>query len=143
MKNFLLSFSLFLAPLLSMAGSAHLPNDARDCTESFFQAMLDEDAAAIRRLITFDFLLIGPDGRILDGGTFAESVASGSVVIENGRLSGTTSRQYGDAGVVTGFWNARGTVQGYRFDNEVAFSAMCVRQGGSWKIASVQLTARL
>jgi ketosteroid isomerase-like protein len=143
MKNAGLLPFLLLLNLAVFANEPTPPLDATDCTESFFQAMLDEDAAAIRRLITFDFLLIGPDGRILDGGTFSESVASGSVVIENGRLSGTATRTYGDAGVVTGFWNARGTVQGFQFDNELAFSATCVRQGGSWKVASIQLTARL
>lgn len=143
MKHILLLFFALVTTPLTAARSGGMPVDATDCTESFFQAVLDKDAAALRRLITFDFLLIGPDGRLLDGNTFAESVASGSVVIESGSLSGTTTRTYGDAGVVTGFWNARGAVQGYRFDNEVAFSAMCVRQGGTWKIASMQLTARL
>jgi ketosteroid isomerase-like protein len=143
MKHFLLPCFFCLTTLLAVARPAEPPVDAADCTQSFFQALLDKDAASIRRLMTYDFLLVGPDGRILDGGTFAESVASGSIVIEYGSLSGTTTRTYGDAGVVTGFWNARGTVQGYRFDNEVAFSAMCVRQGGTWKIASMQLTARL
>lgn len=116
--------------------------DATDCTQSFFQALPDKDVATIRRLMTYDFLLIGPDGRVLDGGTFAESLGSGSVMIENGSLSGTSTRTYGDAGVVTGLWYARGTVQGFRFDTTIAFSALCVRQGGSWKIASLQLTAR-
>ncbi len=143
MKNCLIFCLFFLTAPLAEARPGRLPNDAAECTQSFFQALLEKDAAAIRRLMTYDFLLVGPDGRILDGGTFAESVASGSIVIEYGSLSGTTTRSYGDAGVVTGFWNARGAVQGYRFDNEVAFSAMCVRQGGSWKIASMQLTARL
>lgn len=142
MKNAgLLPFLLLLN--LAVLAKSTPPMDATDCTQSFFQAMLDKDAAALRRLITFDFLLIGPDGRLMDGGTFAESLASGSVMIESGRVTGTTTRTYGDAGVVTGFWNARGTVQGYQFDNEVAFSAMCVKQGGSWKVASIQLTARL
>lgn len=136
---------LLLPLLLSLSASTPKnlsPLDATDCTQSFFQALLEKDVATIRRLMTYDFLLIGPDGRFLDGGTFAESVASGSIIIENGSLSGTNTRTYGDAGMVSGLWYARGTVQGFRFDTTIAFSALCVRQGGFWKVASIQLTAQ-
>lgn len=131
---------LLLVFPLTQAAAISPSYDPRDCTESFFQALLDENATTIRSLTTIDFLLIGPDGRILDGATFSESVAGGSLVVEAGNTSRISTRLYGEAGVVTGFWKARGTLQGYRFDNEVAFSALCVRQGGSWKIASLQLT---
>ncbi|GHB53107.1 hypothetical protein GCM10007390_02270 [Persicitalea jodogahamensis] len=111
-----------------------------ECTEAFFRALLDENARDMRALLTIDFAIVSFDGSLVDGQSLAEAMNGGYIKIETGMISATSTRTYGDTGIVTGTWRARGTVQGIRFDNTLAFTSVCVRQGGAWKVASVQMT---
>ena len=116
------------------------PGNPTECTQAFFDALLAKDIPTLRSLLTIDYAMVSFDGRLIDGTTLAEAVASGYITIESGDVSRSYARLYGEAGVVTGTWNARGNLQGFRFDNQISFMAVCVRQGGAWKLAGVQLT---
>jgi ketosteroid isomerase-like protein len=116
------------------------PNTPVECTQAFFDALLAKDSPALRALLTVDYAMVSFDGSLIDGATLGEAVASGYITIESGDVSRTYARLYGDTGVVTGTWNARGNLQGYKFDNQISFMAVCVRQGGAWKLAGVQFT---
>lgn len=140
MKRAFLIWLFVLTVLTTFAQQAYPPNDPAECTEAFFKALLDEDGAAMRSLLTTDFAIMSFDGSLMDGGSLAEAMNGGYVTIETGTLSATRTRTYGDAGIVTGTWRARGTVQGSRFENDLAFTSVCVRKGGAWKVASVQMT---
>ena len=131
---------LMLTTCAALARQGTPPNNPTDCTQAFFDALLAKDAPALRALLTVDFGMVSFDGSLVDSGTLAEAVGSGYIAIESGQVSRTYARLYGDAGIVTGTWNARGTLQGYKFDNQISFMAVCVRQGGAWKLAGVQLT---
>lgn len=140
MKKAFLTWLLALAALTTFAQQISPPSNPTECTEAFFKALLDEDGAAMRSLLTTDFAIMSFDGSLMDGSSLAEAMNGGYVNIETGTLSGTSTRTYGEAAIVTGTWQARGTVQGSRFNNTLAFTSVCVRQGGAWKVASVQMT---
>jgi ketosteroid isomerase-like protein len=133
---------LMLLSLASLvrAQQAFAPTNANDCTLAFFTALADKDAATLRSLVTVDFSMVSFDGRLIDGAALSEALASGYITIERGDVSGTYTRLYGDAGLTTGTWEARGSLQGYTFRNHISFMAVCVRQGGRWKLAGMQLT---
>ena len=143
MKKVLLTWLLALTATISLAQSTYPSNDPAECTEAFFKALLDEDGAALGSLLTPDFAIMSFDGSLMDGRSLAEAVSGGYINIETGSLSGTRTRPYGDAAVVTGAWRAKGSLQGSRFENTLAFTSVCVRQGGAWKVASVQMTPTL
>ncbi|WP_373512434.1 nuclear transport factor 2 family protein [Persicitalea sp.] len=140
MKKVLLTCLLAFAALTTFAQQTTPPNSATECTEAFFQALLDENGAALRSLLTTDFAIVSFDGSLVDSGTLAEGMNGGYINIEAATLAGTSTRNYGDTGIVTGTWRAKGTLQGSRFENTLAFTSVCVRQGGAWKVASVQMT---
>lgn len=131
---------LMLTSYVALARQGTLPNSPTECTQAFFEALLTKDAPALRSLLTTDFDMVSFDGNLVDGATLAEAIGSGYITIESGNVSRTYARLYGDAGIVTGTWNARGNLQGYKFDNQISFMAVCVRQGGTWKLAGVQLS---
>jgi len=143
MKKTCLTWLLALVSLTALAQQINPPTNPAECTEAFFQALLDENGPALRPLLTTDFAMMSFDGSLMDGGSLAEAMSGGYVNIETGTLSSTRTRPYGEAAVVTGTWRARGTVQGIRFENELAFTSLCVRQGGAWKVASLQMTPTL
>lgn len=140
MKKAFLTWLLALATLTTFAQQINPPTNPAECTEAFFKALLDENGPAMRSLLTTDFVILNFDGSLVDGNSLAEAMNGGYVNIETGTLSGTQTRTYGDAGIVTGTWRAQGAVQGNRFENTLAFTSVCVRQGGAWKVASVQMT---
>ena len=140
MKKLFFSVVLVMTTVVSLAGPGIPSSSPAECTEAFFEALLEKDGPAIRSLLTVDYAMVSFDGSLIDGNTLAEAVASGYIAIESGSVSRSYARLYGDAGIVTGTWNARGNLQGYKFDDQISFMAVCVRQGGAWKLAGVQFT---
>ena len=141
MKKTFFTVLLLFSLLRTYAQSGGTP--AYDPTASaslFFTALLEEDAPALSRLLTPDFGIVSFDGKLIDGGTLAQSLAGGFIVIDAGSLYSLQTRTYGEAAVTNGTWQVRGTFQNRGFDTEVVFTVVSVRQGGSWKVASVQLT---
>ncbi|GAB2795706.1 hypothetical protein GCM10027275_46150 [Rhabdobacter roseus] len=130
---------LLLACLLALSAPA-AAQDATASTQAFFKALLEKDGPALSSVLAGDFYLISFDAQLIDAGTLREAVMAGYVAVERGDLSGLRVRAYGEAAVVTGHWQVKGSIQGQRFDTEVVFSSLCVRQGGSWKVASLQFT---
>ena len=124
LKRILPVWLLVLTACVALAQQRPLPNSPTECAQAFFDALLAKDDQALRSLLTTDF-------------------DSGYIAIESGDVSRTYARLYGDAGIVTGTWNAKGNLQGYKFENQISFMAVCVRQGGTWKLAGVQLSPTL
>ncbi len=140
MKKTCLIWLLVLAAMPAFAQQINPPNNPAECTEAFFKVLLEGNGQAMAPLLTTDFAIVSFDGSLVDGNSLAEAMNGGYIKIEAGMISAISTRTYGDAGIVTGTWRARGTVQGSRFENTLAFTSVCVRQGGAWKLASVQMT---
>lgn len=140
MKTLALICFMLLFNLSTSAQQYITPADASDCSQKFFQALENEDASSLRSLLTNDFTILSFDGQLIDGITLMDAMSKGGLVVESGQVSGANTRVYGDAGIVTGTWRASGTIQSIRYSNDVAFMLVCVRQGGGWKVASVQFT---
>lgn len=140
MKKVFGTYLLIMVMSVTWARESNPPSNPEACVEAFFDALLAKDAPALRALLTVDYAMVSFDGSLVDGPTLAEAIASGYIAIERGDVSRSYARLYGDTGIVTGTWNARGTLQGYKFDNQISFMAVCVRQGGAWKLAGVQFT---
>jgi ketosteroid isomerase-like protein len=116
------------------------PLDATECSNTFFKALLEEDSNALNNVLADDFSIISFDGRQIDRDMLSQAVAQGYITVETGMLSGSRTRDYGDVGVVTGTWNVKGKIESNSFQNEVTYTAVSVKKGGTWKVATVQLT---
>lgn len=140
MKKVLLTCTLALLAFVAFAQQSNPPTNPDETSQAFFKALLEEDGTALRNLITSDFAIVSFDGSLVDGNTMAEAMNGGYISIEKGTVEGSNVRAYGDAAVVTGNWRAKGALQSNPFDTVVTFTCVCVRQGGAWKVASVQFT---
>lgn len=137
--------ALVTALLLTTAGFAQQATDpAQDPSalgNAFFKAMLNEDGGTIGKLITSDFIITSFDGQMVDGDLLQQGLNGGYAVFETGVVSDASTRQYNaDSAVMTGTWKVKGTIQSNPLDANAAFSVVCVKQGGLWKVAHVQFT---
>lgn len=138
--------SLFIAALLFTTATfaqqaTTTPQDPTALGNAFFKALLDEDSKSLGNLISSDLDIISFDGQSVDGDLLVQGVNGGYVVFETGTVSDAITRQYNsDAAVMTGTWKSKGNIQGQAFDNNVTFSVVSAKQGGSWKIVNVQFT---
>lgn len=141
MKQFLTIVLLTFATLAASAqNNAPQPIDGTDCSDSFFKALLDEDVTAVGNLISNDFTVTSFNGQNIDGRALQQAIGQGYIVIDSGMLTGTRTRTYGDVAVVQGFWNVSARIQNSGFNGNVAYTTVCVRSGGKWKVTTVQFT---
>ncbi|GAB2550741.1 nuclear transport factor 2 family protein [Spirosoma aerophilum] len=142
MKYTLLIVStLFLTTAALAQQSTTTPQDPTALGNAFFKAMLDEDGKTMSGLISSDLSIISFNGQAVDGSLLVQGIDGGAVIVETGVVSNAATRQYNtNAAVMTGTWKAKGNIQGKPFDNNVTFSVMSAKQGGSWKIVNVQFT---
>lgn len=136
---------LVIAALLlntaTFAQQAEVNQDPTALGNAFFKALLDEDGAALGKLVASDFSLTSFDGHSVESDMLVQGVSGGYVVVDAATVSDTRIRQYNnDAAVMTGTWKAKGNVQGQSFDNTVTFSVVSAKQNGSWKIVNIQFT---
>ena len=120
--------------------SVSRPQDATDCSNAFFKALLDEDSNALNDILADDFSIVSFDGQQIDRDMLSQGVAQGYITVDSGMISGTRTRSYGDVGVITGTWNVRGKIENNSFQNEVTYTVVSVKKGGIWKVSAVQLT---
>lgn len=116
------------------------PQDATECSNAFFKALLDEDTNILNDVMADDFSIVSFDGQQVDRDMLAQGIAQGYITVDAGLISGTRTKNYGDVGVITGTWNVRGKIENSSFHNEVTYTVVSVRKGGSWKVSTVQLT---
>ncbi len=141
MKQLLTIFFLTISalPLIAQNNTPE-PLDGTDCSNLFFKALLEEDAAAVGSLISSDFTVISFNGQTIDGRALQQAIGQGYIIVDSGMLTGTRTRTYGDVAVVSGLWNVSARVQNNGLNGDVAYTTVCVRSGGKWKVTAAQLT---
>lgn len=140
MKSLFFTLAFSLSALLANAQTSALPIDGTDCSNLFFKALLEEDVASLKNLISADFTVTDLQGQTVNGAQFQEAFSQGFIVIESGMLSGALTRTYGNVAVVTGRWNVSARLANNNFQGELSYLSVCIKTGGSWKVAAVQLT---
>lgn len=135
--TFLLSAPLF-AQTLPVTDPTQDPTAA---TTALFKSLLDEDATKMNAITTTDFAIINFDGQTGDRDLMGEALDGGYLVVDAAAPVGTKVRMYNnDAAVVSGTSTFKGSLQGSAFNTEIAFTALCVKQGAGWKVASLQFS---
>jgi len=116
--------------------------DPSGATTALFKALLDEDGAKMNAITTDDFSITNSDGQTADRDLMGQALSGGYLVVDAAAATGTKARMYNnDAAVVSGTSKFKGNLQGTAFDSEVVFTALCVKQGAGWKVASLQFSA--
>jgi ketosteroid isomerase-like protein len=115
-----------------------------DDIETFLATWADAeragDAATTDRLLTDDFVGIGPVGFQLPKPAWLQRQTSGDLHYDALDLDEVTIRRYGDCAIVTARWNARGTAQGHPIPEATRITLITVKDDGDRRLAGIHFS---
>ncbi|MBZ5631342.1 MAG: nuclear transport factor 2 family protein [Acidobacteriia bacterium] len=106
----------------------------------FSQAIVKNDAEAVGRFLADDWIVIDPDGGIVDRARFLGVMKSGALTHEMMESEDTRVRVYGNTAIVTALTKTKGKFNGQVFTTQERATDVFVKQDGRWQCALSHLT---
>ena len=108
--------------------------------KEFADAIVKNDLEGIARLVTNDWIVVGPDGEIVDRARFFEVIKSGALTHDTMESEDSRIRVYGDSAVVTGITRTNGKFMGQEFSTHERATDVFVKRDGRWQCVLTHLT---
>jgi len=108
--------------------------------KEFADAIVKNDLEGIARLVTNDWIIVGPDGEIVDRARFFEVIKSGALTHDMMESEDLRVRVYGDSAVVTALTRTRGKFMGQDFTTQERATDVFVKRDGRWQCVLTHLT---
>ena len=108
--------------------------------EAFAEAIVRNDVEGIERLVTDDWIIIDPNGEIVDRTRFFDVIKSGALTHDTMESEDFRVRVYGDSAVVTAITSAKGKFMGQEFSTRERATDVFVKRDGRWQCVLTQLT---
>ena len=106
----------------------------------FARAVACNDADALDKLLADDWIIVEPDGGMIDKARFLEVIRSGALSHESMESTDLRARLYGDTAVVTGLTTSKGKFMGQDFTSCERATDIFVKQADRWQCVFTQLT---
>jgi ketosteroid isomerase-like protein len=107
---------------------------------TFAEAIVKNDLEGIGRLVADDWIIIDPNGEIVDRTRFFEAIKSGALTHDVMESEDFRVRVYGDNAVVTGITRAKGKFIGQEFSTQERATDVFVKREGRWQCVVTHLT---
>jgi ketosteroid isomerase-like protein len=117
-----------------------LTEELTELENRLIKGWLDQDRTAIDNLLSEDWAVIDPSGRLLSKAEVLEEMVSGARQIESGLIDQLRIRLFGDIAVITGRTSVTGTYQGSRSTVKLRFTDVCERRNTAWQVVASQAT---
>jgi len=115
--------------------------EIRSLDRAFFDALLAADAAALRELVTDDFVIVDVgSGNVTPGSAFADAVGAKVVTFESIEAGESAVRRYGTAAIVVGSTRMAFRFGPDRIEVHSRYTHVAVQDRGRWRLASAQGT---
>jgi ketosteroid isomerase-like protein len=88
--------------------------------KAFAEAIVENDPETVARFVADDWIIIGPDGEIVDRARFFEVIKSGALTHDTMQSEDFRVRVYGDSALVTGITRTKGKFMGQEFNTQDA-----------------------
>ena len=108
--------------------------------KEFAEAIVKNDLEGVERLVVDDWIIIGPDGEIVERARFFEVIKSGAMTHDAMESEDFRMRIYGDSAVVTGITRTKGKFMGQEFSTQERASDVFVKRDGRWQCVLTHLT---
>jgi ketosteroid isomerase-like protein len=108
--------------------------------EAFADAIVKNDLEGIGRLVADDWIIIDPNGEIVDRTRFFEVIKSSALTHDTMESEDFRVRVYGDSAVVTGITRTKGRFMGQEFSMHERATDVFVRRAGRWQCVLTHLT---
>src|ERR1700684_2987528 len=108
--------------------------------KEFSQAIVKNDAKAVARFLADDWIIIDPDGGIIDRARFLGVIESGALTHEMMESEDSRVLIYGNTAIVTALTTTKGKFSGQAFTTQERSTDVFVKQNGRWLCVLSQLT---
>jgi len=108
--------------------------------KAFAEAIVKNDLEGIGRLVADEWIIIDPDGGIVDRARFFEVIKSGALTHDMMESEDFRVRVYGDSAVVTALTRTNGKFMGQEFSTQERATDVFVKRDGRWKCVLTHLT---
>jgi ketosteroid isomerase-like protein len=122
-----------------MKGS-HVEEELLKIENEFAEAILRNDLEGIGRLVADDWIIIEPDGGIVDRARFFEAIKSGALTHEMMESEDLRIRVYGDSAVVTAVTRTKGKFMRQEFSTQERATDVFVKRDERWQCVLTHLT---
>jgi ketosteroid isomerase-like protein len=126
-------------PLLAQTKST-VTQEILKLEDEFGRAMIKNDPEAVGRLLADDWIIIDPDGGIIDRARFLGVIRSGTLSHEVMNSRDVRVRIYGNSAAVTALTSTTGKFSGQEFKTEERATDLWVKKNGRWMCVLSQLT---
>src|SRR5215470_16752590 len=99
--------------------------------KAFAEAIVKNNLKVIGQFVTDDWVIIDPNGEIIDRTRFFEVIKSGALTHNTMESEDFRVRVYGDSAVVTAITSARGKFMGQEFSTQERATDVFVKRDGS------------
>jgi ketosteroid isomerase-like protein len=117
-----------------------MQEDVVRCGKELAQAMVKNDAEAVGRFLTDDWIIVDPDGGIIERARFLAVIQSGALTHEMMESDDMRVRIYGNTAIVTALTTTRGRFNGHAFTTQERATDVFVQDNGRWQCALSHLT---
>ena len=107
---------------------------------AFAEAIVNNDLQSIRRLVADDWIIIDPNGEIVDRTRFFEVIKSGVLTHDMMKSKDSRVRVYGDSAVVTAVTRTKGKFMGHDFSTQERATDVFVKRDRRWRCVLTHLT---
>lgn len=114
--------------------------DLESVEKQFAEALANSDVGLLDRVTSDDWIIIGPEGRIITKAAFLDVIRSGALTHSTMESDEACTRIYGDSAIVTARVVTAGAYRGQAFTTTERATDIFVRDHGSWKCVLTQLT---
>jgi ketosteroid isomerase-like protein len=129
------------SPTAAMEIGASAEQEVRSMGLEYDKAYVQQDAAALDRILADEFTLIQIDGKVISKAEMIAAAKSGDVKVEVGKAEDSRIRIYGDTALVKGRWIEKSTSKGRVINATMQTTTVYVKRDGRWQIVSDQVTA--
>jgi ketosteroid isomerase-like protein len=120
--------------------SSHVEEELLKIENEFAEAIVRNDLEGIGRLVADDWIIIEPDGGIVDRARFFEVIKSGALTHEMMESEDLRVRVYGDSAVVTAITRTKGKFMRQEFSTQERATDVFVKRDGQWQCVLTHLT---
>ena len=151
-KTFVLSLLFFVVVGSGLSAKAKETMDATAANQKtidellqfekdFQKAIIKNDSQEIEQFLGDDWIIVDPDGHIIDKAKFLEIIKSGTLTHDAMNLETPRIRLYNNTAVITGLASSSGKYLGQQFTTLERSTDLFVKIEGRWRCVLTHLTS--
>jgi ketosteroid isomerase-like protein len=108
--------------------------------KAFAEAIVKNDLEGLESLVADEWIIIDPNGEIVDRTRFFEVIKSGALTHQTMESEDFRVRVYGNSAVVTAITSTKGKFTGQEFSTHERATDVFVKRDGRWQCVLTHLT---